>query len=285
VDYSFFNKPSAKQKILLKLLSPVNKLFTKLGWHIEIMRVTPDREMITVEQRINLFHLVNEMLIHNIEGDFIELGCYIGNSAMQIQAMLSDFKSDKQFHVYDKFNLTSDPANNFKGIFIKNFKKSNIKLPQIHEGFFSETIPDLLPDRISFAHIDCSIGQDQIKLMDSIIFLLEHIYPRMSPNAVCLLMDYHDMYKTPGGKNSHPAIKAACDLFFQDYPEKVNVLYGNYFSHGYFRKDSVPVTPKSIPSLLKSSVTSNSSTSLGIPEKIENQRLIELAKLKPLKNY
>ncbi|HKR03110.1 MAG TPA: TylF/MycF/NovP-related O-methyltransferase [Bacteroidia bacterium] len=236
MDYTFFNPVTPKQKFLLKTFSHVNRFFANLKWNIEIAPKPANDEMITVEQRINMFHFANEMLVHNIPGDFVELGTYTGNSSLQIQTILENFKSDKQFHVYDAFNLTNDPATNFKNIFIENFKKANLKLPQIHEGFFRETVPAELPRKLAFIHIDCTTEFDQIKLMDLILYLLEHIYPRMTSRAICMIMDYHDVNKTVRGLKTYPCVKEACDLFFEDKPEKVHVLYGNHFSHGYFRK-------------------------------------------------
>jgi hypothetical protein len=69
---------------------------------------------------------------------------------------------------------------------------------------------------------------------------LESVYPRMSPGAGCLLMDYHDPAITVRGNDENPGLKKACDEFFKDKEEKVFVLYGNQYSHGYFRKN-IPV--------------------------------------------
>jgi len=238
MDFTFFNQPSPKQVSLLKLFSPANKIFARLKWNIEIVRKPANDEMITIEQRINLFHLANEMLVHNIEGDFIELGCYTGHSALQIQSILENFKADKKFHVYDAFNLTTEPETNFKNIFIDNFIKANMTVPEMHEGYFSETLPTQLPDKIAFAHIDCTTGNDQESLRKNLFHILENVYPRLTPNAVCLIMDYHDTKISVGGSLSFPGVKQACDLFFKNKPEKVYVLYGNHFAHGYFRKGS-----------------------------------------------
>ena len=234
MDYTFFNPLTPRQKFLLKIFSPLNKLFAKLKWNIEITGKPANEEMITVEQRINLFHLINEMLVHNIQGDFIELGCHGGKSALQIQRMLENYKSHRQFHVYDAFNLTYETSLKIK--FFDNFKKANVTLPVIHEGLFSDTIPGKLPAKLAFIHIDIATGENQVELMDAILHLLEHIYPRMSRNAICLIMDYYDVHKTIGGSDSFPGIKVACDTFFEDKPEKMYVLYGNHFPHGYFRK-------------------------------------------------
>ena len=65
---------------------------------------------------------------------------------------------------------------------------------------------------------------------------LHHVYFRLSKGAVLLFMDYHDPISTFKGVPINPGVKAACDLFFKDKPEKVFTLYGNQYSHGYIIK-------------------------------------------------
>lgn len=228
---------SKRQNFLLRVFSPFNKISRKLNWPIEIIR-TPiyNSDMITVEQQINLFHLLNEVIIHEIPGDVVELGCHTGSSALQIQKILIQNNSDKLFHVYDKFNNDDNSFNNIEKILISNFQKNNLELPIIHEGFFIDTIPNSLPEKISFAHIDCGEGADPQQHKITILHLLNCIYPRMEKHAVCLFMDYHDKEFTIRGANSNQGVKYACDEFFIDKKEKVFTLYGNHYSHGYFRK-------------------------------------------------
>jgi O-methyltransferase len=59
----------------------------------------------------------------------------------------------------------------------------------------------------------------------------------MSQGAVCLLADYHDPVKTNRGTDSNPGVKWACDEFFSGRMEKVSALYGNHYSHGFFRRN------------------------------------------------
>ncbi|MBL7916230.1 MAG: hypothetical protein JNL49_14460 [Bacteroidia bacterium] len=237
MDYSYFNQPTKGQSILASILIPVNKVLSALNSNVKLVPqgINGD-EMITIEQRINLYHLLNGVLINNVEGDVVELGCHVGNSAMQIQSIIEVANSFKKFHVYDRFNLIDNPYADIRQKFIANFEKENLKVPQIHEGMFSDTIPGQLPEKIAFAHIDAGHGAPIDEYRDVMLFLLDSIYSRMTPNSVCLLMDYHDHSRTKGGTDSNPGVKAACDIFFDRKPEKVHVLYGNRYSHGYFRK-------------------------------------------------
>jgi O-methyltransferase len=236
MDYRYFNSLTKQQKFLLKGMYPLNWVFGKFNLKIEIVPRTDNNHMISLEQRINLFHLLNGVLIQNVEGDVVELGCHIGNTAMQIQSILSNYNSKKTFHVYDKFEAWPGLNGSVIDLFKQNFIISNLDFPEIHLGDFRETIPRELPDQLAFIHIDIGNAEDAIVHKNLLLFLLEHIYHRMPHNAVCLIMDYHDINLTVKGDNSLPGIKDACDSFFKNKSEKMNVLYGNHFSHGYFRK-------------------------------------------------
>ncbi|HEU5321017.1 MAG TPA: TylF/MycF/NovP-related O-methyltransferase, partial [Methylomirabilota bacterium] len=109
-----------------------------------------------------------------------------------------------------------------------NFRRHGLRPPEIHAGWFQDTLPTRLPDRICFAHLDGDY-------YDSIMVSLAHVYPRLSPGAVCLIDDYHDPSFGPGW-NLLPGVKKACDEFLADKPERVSMLYAAEYSHGYFRK-------------------------------------------------
>ena len=237
MDYIYHNRPTKRQLFLRGTVNTVNRLMDFLNIPLELTNgINHHSDMITVEQRMNLYHLLLRTLHNNTPGDIVECGCYTGNSAVQIQDMLYANKSTKVLHLYDRFNEESDKFPSIKKQLIENFKSHNVQLPQIHEGNFEETIPVNLPDKISFAHIDCGSAADAKTHSEVVLYLLENIYPRMSDGAVCMLMDYHITDKTVRGVNSNPGVKMACDLFLQDKPEKVFILYGNQFSHGYFVK-------------------------------------------------
>jgi O-methyltransferase len=235
LDYHFFNPRSPKQKRLLRWFGPLNALFRKLNWQVEVTSRPANEDMITVEQRINLFHLENETLVHQVPGDLAEFGCHHGKSALMIQQILQASGSGKAFHVYDRFHSGKVTAS-FRGIFEQTFAAAQMPLPVVHEGLFEETVPGQLPDQLSFVHIDCTTNPYDPKLAARVTHLLKHVYPRMAPHAIGLIMDYRDPDKTVGGSDSFPGVKEACDAFFADKPEKMFVLYGNQFPHGYFRK-------------------------------------------------
>jgi O-methyltransferase len=194
-----------------------------------------------VEQRINMYHLVSQTIAYGVPGDLVEVGCYEGHSAVLFAKVLRDFGSDKELHVYDSFEGLpaagrEDGSTYKKGdlltseqVLIRNFEFRRLKLPTIHKGWFDQTLPTGLPAAISFAHLDGDF-------YESIKVSLEHVYPRLSRGAICLIDDYCDPSVDPDGWNHLPGVKQACDEFLAGRPEKVCALYSGVYTHGFFRK-------------------------------------------------
>ncbi len=103
----------------------------------------------------------------------------------------------------------------------------------VHKGWFEDTVPKHLPEKIAFA----LVGGD---LYTSTKHVLPCVYERMSPGAVCVFGVYYDdnVFSRPHTLSQYksPGVKRATDEFFQDKSEKVSVLYANEYSLGYFRK-------------------------------------------------
>jgi O-methyltransferase len=180
-------------------------------------------------------------LAYEVPGDLVEVGCYKGWSSVLISEVLRDYEASKRLHVYDSFEGlpsagTDDGGSYTQGdlatteqILLSNFADHGLRPPVIHKGWFADTLPDKLPAPISFAYLDGDF-------YDSILVSLEHVYPRLSPGAICLIDDYCDPGVNPEGWNYLPGVKKACDEFLADRPEQVCCLYSGVFSHAFFRK-------------------------------------------------
>src|ERR1700690_174795 len=59
--------------------------------------------MTNIEQRMNMYHFVSQVLAYGVKGDFVELGCNTGDSSVLITKLLQAYNSDKKFAVYDSF--------------------------------------------------------------------------------------------------------------------------------------------------------------------------------------
>jgi O-methyltransferase len=197
--------------------------------------------MTNIEQRMNMYHLISQVLAYSIDGDLVELGCNTGASSVLITKILREHNSSKKFAVYDSFEGLP-PAKPIDGNFYQegycktnedvlksNFKHYNLPPPEIHNGWFQDTLPNGLPEKICFAYLDGDF-------YDSILVSLKYVYPKLSPGAVCLIDDYADPEINPKGWNRLPGVKKACDEYLADKPEKMEFIYSGSYSHAFFRK-------------------------------------------------
>ena len=226
-----------------------NALLARLGTRLRVTREPYHWGFGNVESRMNVFHLVSQTCAYDVPGDLVEIGCASGESSVVIQSVLAGVAdSGKRFHVYDSFQGLPEllPTDAEDGVyqfgdmaaplerFMANFRRTGIEtLPEIHRGWFEDTIPAQLPDRISFALIDCD-------LYASTKQVLPEIYARMPSGAIGMFGVYYDpaVYARDGiaATYASPGVKRATDEFFADKPEQVSVLYANEYSNGYFRK-------------------------------------------------
>jgi O-methyltransferase len=188
-----------------------------------------------------MYHLVSQVLVYGVEGDFVELGCNSGQSSVLITKTIQLHNSDKKLSVYDSFEglptvNSIDGDAYYQGqlkttedVLRYNFQRYNLPLPEIHRGWFSDTLPNGLPEKICFAYLDGD-------LYESILVSLEHVYPKLTKGAICLIDDYNDPSVDPLGWNNLPGVKKACDEYLADKPEKVTPLYAGEYPHGFFRK-------------------------------------------------
>lgn len=214
-----------------------------LVYRLTGMVLSPTKSGIStcIEQRINIYHLVSQVIAYDVEGDIVEVGCNEGQTAVLIKKIIDSYNSNKELHLYDSFeglpNTNSIDGNSYKkgdlatseDVLRHNFKSHSLNMPKIHKGWFSDTLPTSLPEKICFAHLDGD-------LYDSIIVSLKYVYPRLSRGAICLVDDYCDANIDPCGWNYLPGVKKACDEFLSNKPETISYMYSGPFTHGFFRK-------------------------------------------------
>lgn len=175
------------------------------------------------EQQIDYLVLYAiDAITNNIDGDFVEFGCYVGESSKFLRNTIVETKSDKDLYVYDSFeglpNLSKYEENTgwrprtlatTEEILISNFRKNNLKPPIITKGWFKE-IPDYkLPEKISFAFLD---GDFYESIYDS----LSKIYDKVSDGGYILFHDYD--------RNDLPGVKIAIETFFNERGIDYNLL-------------------------------------------------------------
>lgn len=182
-----------------------------------------------IYRHMNHYHWANQVIDRNVEGDFVELGVFRGGTAKLLSLVMNWKKSNKTLHLYDSFEGLPElkdedkPSKNFlkKG----DFKVSQWHLSQtmaslpnytVYPGWFSETIPNKLPDKICYAHLD---GDFYSSILES----LEGVYPRLSPGAICVIDDYDN-----GGL---PGVNQAVSEFMVDKPERVESMFIGWHHH------------------------------------------------------
>lgn len=226
------------------LLELGNKVLSRL--HVPVRLTVPEMSIMgNVESRMNLFHFANEVIAHDVPGDFVEVGCHTGYSSVVLQKVLRDEAPSRTLHVYDSFEGLPPVHEKDLGAYeqgemsasLTSFEHTltsvGLALPVIHKGWFKDTLPTGLPDRIAFALLDAD-------LYESTLTALEHVYPRLSKGAIGMFHVYWDegVYQPPTRslKYLSPGVKRAADEFFADKPEKISVLYSGDYSSGYFYK-------------------------------------------------
>lgn len=172
-----------------------------------------------------LFSAASYVCGRNLPGVFIELGCCDGHTSVGLQKVINHWwkaygEIPYPLHVVDSFAGLPEPTSEdqsdlgrcySKGALITspekvkdNFAYHQLPLPQIHQGWFSE-ITDY-PEPIAFAFLDGD-------LYSSILDGLKAVYPRLTVGAILCIHDY--------SYSPLPGVRKACDLFFNNKPEKV----------------------------------------------------------------
>lgn len=194
--------------------------------------------MMTYHQIVAVLENLKWVIVNNIPGDIVELGCNVGSTTVHMQKLLDEFGSDKIIHVYDSWeglpeknvndNVEKLSTKNFKKgdcktskeSFIDSFDKAKLKLPIIHSGWFAEIPDEEYPEKICFAFFDGDFYQ-------SIIDSFNKVYHKVEKNGIILLDDC--------GWSALPGVEKACLDFLADKPEELdlkaypdkNGIYGN----------------------------------------------------------
>lgn len=221
-----WNRPSRKVAL-------ANRVLSRLG--LKARLVSPAsywHDMTTQEQRINIYHLVSQVLRHDVPGALVELGCFTGETAAMIQTInQGEGQPPRALHVYDSFEVSFAVERPVRTVLEENFRMHGLPLPAIHAGRFETTLPDQLPETIAFAHLDCGFGGDPAAHAAVLRQCLEHVYPRMAPGGIILLMDYARP-EIWDSWNGNPGVAMAADAFFADRPESVDILFAGEASQG-----------------------------------------------------
>lgn len=192
--------------------------------------------MSSIEQRINIYHLVSQLLVFNVPGAIVEFGALEGESAALLRMIVNQYDPSRPVHVFDAF--VDPPLDRL----VHWFRQLDLKLPEIHKGLIADTI-DELPEQICFTYIDlgpvpqatAGPGASHAGLYETVGMVLEKVYPRVAPQGIILMQDYLPPYVTDV-EDLNPQVFLAADAFFADKPVTINTLYGGPYMHAFMRK-------------------------------------------------
>ena len=159
-------------------------------------------------------------------GDFVELGCFEGDTSLLLAELLKNHKSDKKLWIYDSFEGLPEKDKNdlsllgkdfvkgqlftTKAFVKKRFLRANLPVPIIKKAWFSELDPEKdLPDKIAFSFLDGDF-------YESIKTSLELVVPKMIPQGKIIVHDY-DNPELPG-------VAKAVDDFFAGTGKKIEKI-------------------------------------------------------------
>jgi len=163
-----------------------------------------------------------EAINNKIEGDVVELGCYVGESSKYLQKTIVETCTDKKLYVYDSFEglpplskyeentgWTEGGLTTTEDVLKENFINNFLPLPTITKGWFKDIKDNQLPEKICFAFLDGDF-------YDSIYDSLNKVYDRVSEDGYIFIHDY-DRADLPG-------VKAAVFDFFNERGYKFDIV-------------------------------------------------------------
>lgn len=143
-----------------------------------------------------------------VSGDFVELGCYKGDTSLLLAEILKD--SDKKLWIYDSFEGLPEKSEEDFSPLGENFKRgellvtkrevkerflrAGLRVPVIKKGWFSDFSSDDLPGGIAFCFLDGDFYEsirDGLKLVEN----------KMDENGVLIVHDYNNP-ELPGVKKA-----------------------------------------------------------------------------------
>ena len=125
----------------------------------------------------------------NLDGDFIEFGCYDASVAEFIIEYNNIEKLKKNFFLYDIFdNPPTDKGPLHSPELLKSVKKrmSKYDFVKVMPGLLPKSFEDHIPDKIAFVHMDLNSAKTEISL-------LKIFFDKVVPGGIILLDDYGTM--------------------------------------------------------------------------------------------
>lgn len=190
-----------------------------------------NQHMMSLDSLSNIYWGLSHLLELGLPGDVVELGCHAGNTSIYLQMIIDHTDPRRTLHVYDSFEGLPTPGPRDGAYFsagelrvsqqdlAATFDAWGLRHPVIHAGWFGDTLPGGLPDKIAFGLLDADF-------YESTLVGLRHVWPRIIPGGIVMIDDYCDPRENPWAWPEMPGVKAACDEFFANTRERLVTLVG-----------------------------------------------------------
>jgi len=141
--------------------------------------------------------------VMGIEGDFVELGCYRGDTSLLLAEVVekSVENSKKRLWIYDSFEGLPEKNREDESVLGKDFVsgalevtkrevkerflRAGLKVPIIKKAWFNDLTSEDMPEKIAFAFLD---GDFYESIKDS----LKLVVPKMVKDGVLVVHDYNN---------------------------------------------------------------------------------------------
>lgn len=178
-------------------------------------------DQVSESETAKILELATSVL--EVEGDFVEMGCYKGDTSLLLADILRD--SDKKLWIYDSFEGLPEKSGYdesalgeaFKGGELSvakrevklRFLKAGLPVPVIKKAWFSDLADEDLPEKIAFAFLD---GDFYESIRDS----LKLVGLKMVEGGVLVVHDYTNP--------ALPGVKKAVDEWICGNERKFRVV-------------------------------------------------------------
>ncbi len=211
-----------------------NKTQLLQSYYISCMRSIP---VVTIEERLRFYGWFSLMeKTFAVDGDVVEAGVGYGNTLITMATAITHFNCNKKIYAFDSFQGFPIPHKNDLGSRVVTLKKvpgwsdasiatiqNLIKTHQVEngvpfdedaiiykKGFFENTMPGELPEKISLLHIDCD-------LYEGVKHVLESTYSHLAQNSIVIIDEYNDS-KWPGAKIATEEFLKDKSISIQSFP-------------------------------------------------------------------
>ena len=183
-----------------------------MAWH---------NDQVTELETEKILAVARESLVS--EGDFVEMGCYKGDTSLLLAEILEG--SDKKLWIYDSFEGLPEKSVADESVLGTLFQKgalevskrevkarflrAGLRVPVIKKAWFNELSKDDLPEKIAFSFLD-SVFYESIKES------LKLVEDKMASSAVIMVHDYNNP-ALPGVKKAVDEWMSGKDLKMEVY--------------------------------------------------------------------